>query len=451
MTTTKKANSSLRVVVRESICEISSLETMRCSVLNSSAASRCCSNSYSRSGSGRRRSSRSDVVRFHHQRVAASSSESSSSSSSSSSSVDVDGAAQTRTTTETIKEEESKGLTGETLQKLKQDLTEDLSHLFDDVGIDPKLYAENVVFTDPLSKYESFTGYNFNIQMLKNVFKPIYTMHSIEKTNDFEITTRWTMKMYLPSFPFLWNPELTFTGRSIMEMDQRFPHECVKHVDTWDSIENQTYLSPEAVQEVLKQVFNFTKTPENLKTPKYVTLRRYRDFEVREYEKFFVAETTVNSNTGSAKMEDSEAGQAFNRLAGYIFGKNEQNEKMEMTTPVFSNKNQKMQFVVEESSNSIKPVDGSVAVKDRERFLVAVASFSGIANKEITDETEKKLREAMKREESIHKDGVEFLPRRGDEFVELAQYNDPFTNPLQRRNEVLIALENIRDDFIALV
>ena len=63
-------------------------------------------------------------------------------------------------------------------------------------------------------------------------------------------------------------------------------------------------------------------------------------------------------------MEDSEAGQAFNRLAGYIFGKNEQNEKMEMTTPVFSNKNQKMQFVVEESSNSIKPVDGSVAVKD---------------------------------------------------------------------------------------
>ena len=58
-----------------------------------------------------------------------------------------------------------------------------------------------------------------------------------------------------------------------MEMDQRFPHECVKHVDTWDSIENQTYLSPEAVQEVLKQVFNFAKTPENLKTPKYVTLR----------------------------------------------------------------------------------------------------------------------------------------------------------------------------------
>ena len=357
--------------------------------------------------------------------------------------VDVDGE------TAQKKEETERGLTGETLSKLKKDLTEDLSHLFDDVGIDPNLYSPEVTFTDPLSKYTSFSGYNFNIQMLKNVFKPIYTMHSIEKTNDYEITTRWTMKMYLPSFPFVWNPELTFTGRSIMEMDERFPHKCVKHVDTWDSIENQTYLSPEAVAEVLKQVFNFAKTPENLKTPKYVTLRRYRDFEVREYEKFFVAETSLNSNTGSAKMEDSEAGQAFNRLAGYIFGKNERNEKMEMTTPVFSNKNQKMQFVVEESSSEVKPVDGSVQVRDRESFLVAVMSFSGIANKEITDETESKLRAAMKREEESTSK-VTFLPRSGDEFVELAQYNDPFTNPLQRRNEVLIALENTKDDFIAL-
>ena len=56
---------------------------------------------------------------------------------------------------------------------------------------------------------------------------------------------------------------------------------------------------------------------------------------MREYEKFFAVETSVKSDTGSAKMEDSEAGQAFNRLAGYIFGKNERNEKMEMTTPVF--------------------------------------------------------------------------------------------------------------------
>ena len=345
--------------------------------------------------------------------------------------------------------EEEEGLTGTTLERLKRNLAEDLTHLFDDVGINPDLYDADVIFSDPLSTYSNFAGYAFNIRMLKSVFKPKYTMHAIEKTNEYEITTRWTMKMYLPSFPFSWNPELTFTGKSVMEMDETFPHKCVKHVDTWDSIENQRYLSPEAVGEVLKQVFNFAKTPENLKTPKYATLRRYRDFEVREYEKFFVAETSVKSDTGSAKMDDSEAGQAFNRLAGYIFGKNERNEKMEMTTPVFSNKSQKMQFVVEESSGDVKPADESVQVRDRERCLFAVASFSGVANKEITDDAEKKLREAMKREAS-KSESVRFLPRRGDEFVELAQYNDPLTNPVQRRNELLIALDNSKDEFLAV-
>ena len=345
--------------------------------------------------------------------------------------------------------EEEEGLTGTTLERLKRNLAEDLTHLFDDVGINPDLYDADVIFSDPLSTYSNFAGYAFNIRMLKSVFKPKYTMHAIEKTNEYEITTRWTMKMYLPSFPFSWNPELTFTGKSVMEMDETFPHKCVKHVDTWDSIENQRYLSPEAVGEVLKQVFNFAKTPENLKTPKYATLRRYRDFEVREYEKFFVAETSVKSDTGSAKMDDSEAGQAFNRLAGYIFGKNDRNEKMEMTTPVFSNKSQKMQFVVEESSGDVKPADESVQVRDRERCLFAVTSFSGVANKEITDDAEKKLREAMKREAS-KSESVRFLPRRGDEFVELAQYNDPLTNPVQRRNELLIALDNSRDEFLAV-
>ena len=338
-------------------------------------------------------------------------------------------------------------MSGETLNELKRILTKDLTHLFDDVGIDANLYDENVEFTDPLSKYTNFRGYDFNIKMLKNVFRPKYKMWSIEKTGDFELTTRWTMKMYLPSFPFVWNPELTFTGRSIMTLDSKAPHRCVKHVDTWDSIENQEYLSPEAVAEVLKQIFNFAKTPEGLKTPEYKTLRRYRDFEIREYERFMVAETTTTSekSSGSAKMFDDEAGKAFSRLAGYIFGKNDKEKKMDMTTPVFSSKSQQMQFVVEENSASIVPIDRSVSLKERQSFIVAVASFPGIANETVVNETELNLREAMKREE--RKDTLKLKPKVGEEFVELAQYNDPFTNPLVRRNEVLIALENSSIDF----
>ena len=61
-----------------------------------------------------------------------------------------------------------------------------------------------------------FEGYLFNIGMLKNVFKPVFTMHSIDQTDDWEVTTRWTMTMSLPPFPFLWKPALTFTGTSVM-------------------------------------------------------------------------------------------------------------------------------------------------------------------------------------------------------------------------------------------
>jgi hypothetical protein len=40
------------------------------------------------------------------------------------------------------------------------------------------------------SRYDSIEGYLFNIGMLKNVFKPAYTMHSIEQTGDWELSTR---------------------------------------------------------------------------------------------------------------------------------------------------------------------------------------------------------------------------------------------------------------------
>ena len=144
-------------------------------------------------------------------------------------------------------------------------------------------------------------------------------------------------------------------------------------------------------------------------------------------------------------MFDDEAGKAFSRLAGYIFGKNDKEKKMDMTTPVFSSKSQQMQFVVEENSASIVPIDRSVSLKERQSFIVAVASFPGIANETVVNETELNLREAMKREE--RKDTLKLKPKVWEEFVELAQYNDPFTNPLVRRNEVLIELENSSIDF----
>ena len=134
--------------------------------------------------------------------------------------------------------------------------------------------------------------------MLRRVFSPEYVMHDIRKSGPWEITTRWTMTMAVPAFPFAWRPRLTFTGTSIMGVDPESKR-VRTHVDTWDSIENQRHLSPEGVAEVLKQIFDFTQTPE-LDTPGYVVLKKRRDYEVRRYEPYLVASTGpgVNGGTG---------------------------------------------------------------------------------------------------------------------------------------------------------
>lgn len=52
-------------------------------------------------------------------------------------------------------------LGGKTLDDLSRILSADLSHLFDDKGVDPSLYAAAVEFRDPITKYDSVDGCAF--------------------------------------------------------------------------------------------------------------------------------------------------------------------------------------------------------------------------------------------------------------------------------------------------
>ena len=62
--------------------------------------------------------------------------------------------------------------------------------------------------------------------------------------------------------------------------------------------------------------------------PRYAVVRSYDAFEVRRYEGYLVAETTVRAAA-------EEAGnQGFRALAAYIFGGNKGARKIEMTAPV---------------------------------------------------------------------------------------------------------------------
>jgi hypothetical protein len=65
--------------------------------------------------------------------------------------------------------------------------------------------------------------------------------------------------------------------------------------------------------------------------------------------------------------------------------------------------------------------------------VFAARRFAGIA----TDELAKREEELLK--EQLSRDGLE---RDASVPASLAQYNDPLTNPVQRRNDVLIKLES---------
>lgn len=326
------------------------------------------------------------------------------------------------------------------LGPLIQFLREDLTHLFDDQGIDQSRYTPNVDFEDPITKHSNLGGYLANIAFLKKVFAPTFTLLDIRATGRFEITTRWAMEMK-PTFTRLlpgvlqryWNPVLNFTGTSILTVDpytQRFS----SHIDTWDSISNQKYFSLEAFYHVLSQIFDFRRVPLGLEAPRYQLLLKRSEYEVRKYFPMIVVETVVEE-FGSEETKFQQR-KAFGRLVNYISGRNASNAAVNMTTPVLSG-NGKMQFYLRDaelsSSNGLpKPLESSnVILRDVPSQLMVVKAIGGVATEEKVHAATVQLRDL------VEKDGISVA---GSQPAVLARYNDPSTPPLFRRNEILLPI-----------
>ncbi|KAL3755644.1 hypothetical protein ACJRO7_002659 [Eucalyptus globulus] len=193
----------------------------------------------------------------------------------------------------------------------------------------------------------------------------------------------------------------------------------------------------------------------DLETVKFKVLSRRDQYEIREVEPYYIAETTMPGKTG---FDFNGASQSFNVLAEYLFGKNTTKEQMEMTTPVYTRKSPsdgermemttpvitkkvenegkwQMSFVMPSKygANIPSPRDPSVRVKEVPGKIVAVVAFSGFVTDEEVIQRELKVRDALK------SDG-EFRVKEGAS-VEVAQYNPPFTLPFTRRNEVAVEVE----------
>jgi len=200
----------------------------------------------------------------------------------------------------------------------------------------------------------------------------------------------------------------------------------------------------------LKDDTNLRKRlPEGLETPDYdLITKKGNNVEFRHYKPYSVCAVTMNkprpigSEKTDAKIVNKEMSGAssFGALAGYLFGKNEQKSPMKMTTPVFTSplvdEEKQMEFVLpseywNENENAPQPLSGSgVTLQKRESEDRAVLLFGGYASKKEVDKRKKELVTVVTKDSDWTSDD--------DTMITLAQYNDPFTVPWRRLNEVSV-------------
>ena len=162
---------------------------------------------------------------------------------------------------------------------------------------------------------------------------------------------------------------------------------------------------------------------------KYTVVSSNEEFEIRFYPSATLA--TVYS-TANSYREVSRPG--FRTLAGYIFGGNESETQISMTSPVHMNisgDRSSMSFVMPSTynpDNLPKPDNSKVIIEKSKDEYVAVIKFSGYAS----DNTIKKQSEKLRK--LLIENGIEF----SGNFRYLG-YNPPYQF-INRRNEIIVSV-----------
>jgi hypothetical protein len=168
----------------------------------------------------------------------------------------------------------------------------------------------------------------------------------------------------------------------------------------------------------------------SIETQKYRVVKKENGFEVRFYPKATFA--TIRSSGTNYKQVASSG---FRKLAGYIFGGNDQNKSIAMTAPVrmeMSEKGSGMSFVMPEKYDMAslpKPNDATVEIKQSEEAYAAVIAFGGYANDEKIDEYKNKLVALLQKKNIKIIGSFNFLG-----------YNAPYQF-IGRKNEISIPVE----------
>lgn len=177
--------------------------------------------------------------------------------------------------------------------------------------------------------------------------------------------------------------------------------------------------------------------------PAYTVVRTHDAFELRRYEPYLVAETTVQ---GAA---DEAGNQGFRALAGYIFGANKGSPKIAMTAPVAQEPVKiAMTAPVMQSPSAgayviqfampaewtletlPEPNDAKVTLRAMPARTLAVLRYSGTWSQGNYEEHVKALQDGLR---------DAGLKWRGEPVW--ARFDPPWTPWFLRRNEIWLAVE----------
>jgi hypothetical protein len=162
----------------------------------------------------------------------------------------------------------------------------------------------------------------------------------------------------------------------------------------------------------------------------YKVIKNYDKFEIRKYDSALFSSVKL-----SKKGYKESSSEGFGILAGYIFGNNESNEKIAMTSPVMMElgDTSKMMFMVPKNKNLENlpnPKNSKIVFEKQEEKIFAAIRFDGWADDEKIEKYKSILRDELEKEK------INFV----NKFLFLG-YNPPY-EVMNRRNEVVVELIN---------
>ncbi len=158
----------------------------------------------------------------------------------------------------------------------------------------------------------------------------------------------------------------------------------------------------------------------------YIVIEKFNNIEIREYKKLIYVSYTPK--------DIKDRNNSFRNVAGYIFGGNKTDTKIDMTSPVVIklHNNNEMAFIMPEEytlKNLPEARNKSLAIYEEASKIKACISYSGYSNNNKEKRYIEKLKKQLKKYNISHENDFEVLV-----------YNSPYQF-FNRKNEIIVSIK----------